>query len=221
MDLERLFLNWKENAGMFWLWLGIALFLLNLFVVGPLRWEFAYGLTYALGFMAIGLVLSHTDKQGDEATVLGSIFAALIGALAVLVEMTGGTFLAAASGAVISSILFVAVLIFEAGIFGKWGRQSSVKYVTLGAILLWFLWPLPYFWMRYSTYHLPIPTETILYHGGIMLLAFIDLITVAGLVKFDKEDNVRSGLRALFFAVAIIGALLTVGVLGWGLTLAP
>jgi len=211
MDLRKLFIDWK-STGTFWLWLGIVAFLLDLLVVGVSRWEFPYGLTYALGFIAIGIVLSHTDRGKDEATVFGSFSAMLIGLIAVLVEITGGTFLGAMSGAVISVFLFIVVLVAELGHLGK--RLPQAKYATIAVFGAWVIWTLVYLIGRFTlSYLLNLPT--IMYHGGIMVLAFVDGITFLGAWKFKYREETR----LLFFVVALLGLVLTVGVLGWGLQL--
>lgn len=201
-----MFFDWK-STGTFWLWLGIIAFLLNLFWIGASRFEFPYGLTYALGFIAIGIVLSHTDKGKDEATIFGSFAAMLIGIIAVLVEVLG-----AMSSAVLSVLLFIVVLAAEFGHLGK--RLPQAKYATIAVFGAWFIWPVMYFYGRFVG-ALPLNLNTVMYHGGIMLLALIDAITFLGAWKFKYRDE----SRLLFFAIAALGMLLTVAVLGWGLQL--
>lgn len=208
MDIE---LTNIKNLGTVWLWLGIVVLLLDLFVVGMANSAFANGLLYAFGFLAVGIMLS-SEKGG----VLGGISAGLIGLLAVLIEATQGGFLAAGSGAVLSVILFLAVLLNEMGYLEVAGQTTYAKYATLMAFAVWFLWPLTYFYNRW-TGGLPITLETMLYPGGIMLLAALDLFTFVGAVKFKQYHT----LRAIFAALAILGAVLLTVVLGWGLTLAP
>jgi hypothetical protein len=207
-----MFLDWK-STGTFWLWLGIIELLLDSFWIGPSRFEFPYGLTYGFGFIAIGIVLSHTDRGKDEATVFGSLAAVLIGLIAVLVDATSGSgFLGAVTGAVLSTFLFFVVLAAELGHLGK--RLPQAKYATIAVFIAWFFWPVMYFYGRLM-YAFPLNLETTMYHGGIMILALIDAITFLGAWKFKQRDT----LRALFFTVAVIGVLLTVGWLGWGLGL--
>jgi len=202
--------NYK-NPGTVWLWLGLVVLLLDIFAVGMARWEFTYGLVYALGFLAVGIMLS-SDRGG----VIGGVCAGLIGLFAVLMEASAGGFLAGASGAVLSFVLFLAVLLNEMG-YLEWGGQTSyAKYATLIAFAAWFTWTLLYFYQHW-VHALPIGLETILYHGGIMLLAALDLATFAGAVKFKEYHTVR----LLFALMAIFGAVLLTTVLGWGLTLAP
>jgi len=198
-----------KNPGTVWLWLGLAVLLLDLFAVGAARWEFSYGLVYAFGFLAVGMMLS-SERGG----VIGGVCAGLIGLLAVLMEASGGGALAASSGAVLSVVLFFAVLLDEMG-YLEWGRQTSyARYATLIAFAAWFLWTLTYFYNRWI-HTLPVTWETALYHGGIMLLAGLDLVTFVGTVKFEYYHL----LRVLFAVCAIIGAALLTTVLGWGLTL--
>jgi len=202
--------NYK-NLGTVWLWLGIVVLLLDVLAVGVARWEFSYGLVYGLGFLAVGLMLS-SEKGG----VLGGICAGLIGLFAVLMEATWGGPSAAASNAVFSFVLFLIVLLNEMGYLNWGGQTSYAKYATMVSFAAWFVWPLLYFYQRWA-HALPVPLETMLYHGGIMLLAGLDLITFAGSIKFNGYHE----LRVLFALMAIVGAVLLTTVLGWGLTLVP
>ncbi|MEM3622813.1 MAG: hypothetical protein QXR76_03465 [Candidatus Bathyarchaeia archaeon] len=200
-----------KNLGTVWLWLGIAVLLLDFVAVGVSRWEFSYGLMYGLGFLAVGVMLS-SEKGG----LIGGVCAGLIGLFAVLVEASGGTFLAATSGAVLSVVLFFLVVANETGYIEWGGKTEYAKYATLMAFAVWFIWPLTYFYNRWL-YSTPVTFETILYHGGIMLLAGLDLLTFIGAVKFKEYHTVR----ALFALMAVFGAVLLTTVLGWGLTLKP
>jgi hypothetical protein len=131
-------------------------------------------------------------------------------------EASAGGFLAGASGAVLSVVLFLCVLLNEMG-YLEWGGQTSyAKYATMVSFAVWFIWPLLYFYQRW-VHVAPITLETVLYHGGIMLLSALDFITFVGAVKFKEYHT----LRVLFALMAILGAVLLTTVLGWGLTLAP
>jgi hypothetical protein len=185
--------------------------LLDVLAVGVARWEFSYGLVYGLGFLAVGLMLS-SEKGG----VLGGICAGLIGLLVVLMQASATSFLAGVPSVVLSFILFLAVLLDEMGFLGWGGQTSYAKYATMVSFAAWFIWPLLYFYQRWAL-ALPVPLETILYHGGIMLLAGLDLITFVGSIKFEWYHE----LRAFFALMAIVGAVLLTTVLGWGLTLQP
>ena len=46
-----------EKEGTLWLLLGALLFLLDIIVVGVNRWEFPYGLVYAIGAILLTVVL--------------------------------------------------------------------------------------------------------------------------------------------------------------------
>ena len=210
MSMEIELTNYK-NLGTVWIWLGIVTLLLNFAVVGITSWAFCWGLPLSLGFLAVGMILS-SEKGG----LLAGVCAGLIGLLAVLMDATGGQFLAATSTAVFSVILFALVLLNEFGYVELGGKSPYAKYATLVALAAWFLWPLIYFYQRVM-HAMPLPMETLLYHGGLMLLAGLDFITFLGLIKFKQYH----ALRAVFAVGAILGAVLLTVVLGWGLTLAP
>ena len=207
--------NYK-NLGTVWLWLGIAVLVLNFAVVGMASSGFWYGLVYGLGFLAVGLVLS-AGKGG----VLGGVCAGLIGLIAVFNDATLSQYIAVPPTAIFSVILFALVLANELGYVGWGGNHEYAKYATLSAFAAWFLWPLIYFYQRWTlgpAYYgvtNQLPLETLLYHGGIMLLAGLDFITVLGAVKFKQYHT----LRAVFVALAILGAVLVTMELGWPLTL--
>lgn len=198
-----------KNLGTVWLWLGIITLILNFAFVGVSRWEFPYGVVYSLGFLAVGIILS-----SKEAGLISAVCASLIGVFAFLIQATLAYYTIAIAYAVISVILFLLVLILS---YFEWGEQASyAKYATLAACTMWLLYPLTYFYQR-LTLHMLLPYETIMFHGGIMLLAGVELFTFLGAVKFKGYSTVRTGLAG----IAILGAVLLTAVLGWGLLLAP
>jgi hypothetical protein len=199
-----------KNLGTVWLWLGIVVLMLNFVFVGATGWAFAYGLVYGLGFLAVGIMLS-----SDKGMLIGGVCAGLIGLSAVLMS-SGTEFLSPWSTAILSVILFAVVVASEMGYLEWGGKSEYAKYATLVAFAAWMLWPLNYFYLR-VTNAMPLPMETLLYHGGIMLLAGLDFITFLGLIKFKQYHM----LRMLFAVAAILGAVLLTMVLGWGLALAP
>jgi len=204
-----------KNLGTVWLWLGIAVLVLNFAVVGVANSAFWYGLVYGLGFLAVGIVLS------AKASALAAVCAGLIGLIAVFNDATLSQYIAIPPTAIFSVVLFALVLASEFGYVGWGGKSESAKYATLAAFAAWFLWPLIYFYQRWTlgpAYYgvtNQLPLETLLYHGGIMLLAGLDFITVLGAVKFKQYHT----LRAVFVALAILGAVLVTMELGWSLTL--
>ncbi|RLI43681.1 hypothetical protein DRO59_00320 [Candidatus Bathyarchaeota archaeon] len=207
MDLGKMLSDWKGNLGTLWLWLGIVTLLLNIGVVGVESWTFAYGLLYSLGFLAVGLVLSK-----EEPGLLASTFAAIIGVLAVWVQLGLAGQAEASTIGTVSVLMFLVFLACEMVEVG--GRAPYARYAVLAALLAWFLFPASYFYQR-ITLGMPLPAATILYHGGIMLLALLDFITFLGAVDFEQREN----LRLLFAFLAIIGAFWLTAVLGWGLQL--
>ncbi|MCJ7424728.1 hypothetical protein MUP01_10750 [Candidatus Bathyarchaeota archaeon] len=211
MNLGKVLTDWKGNLGTLWLWIGAALLLLNLFVVGIASWAFWYGLTYSLGWIGLGIVLSVAKPR-----VLGAVCAALGGALAVVLSLQALAFITSQMAAGLSVVLFAGVILSESNMLKFGGCRSEAKYVTLLAFGSSALFGLLYFYNRLTS-GLPLNYETVMYHGGIMLLAGFDFVTVLGAVKFGASSKIRLVLAV----AAIFGAVLVTGVLGWGLTLTP
>jgi len=198
-----------EKEGTIWLLLGTMLFLLDIIVVGFSRWEFPYGLVYALGAIGVGLVMN-----SDKPSLLGAVCAAINGALAAWIQIELTSFATAQIYAIISVFLLLFVILCELEYLAIGGKTKSAKYIVMVALLAWFLFPATYFLQRIRL-GMPLPTETILYHGGIMLLAFVDFLAMLGVTSF-KETK---ALRWILAFLAIIGAILLTAVLGWGLQL--
>jgi len=211
MDLRKVLTDWKGNVGTLWLWVGVALLLLNVFVVGIARWEFWYGLTYCLGWIGLGVVLS-VGKPG----LLGAVCAALGGVLAVVLNLQALSFITSQMTTGLSVVLFAGVVLSESDVLKFGGRRPEAKYLTLLAFGSSALFGLLYFY-NFLTLGLPLTYQTVMYHGGIMMLAGFDFVTVLGAVKFGASSKIR----LLLAAVTIFGAVLLTGVLGWGLTLTP
>ena len=198
-----------EKEGTIWLLLGAMLFLLDILVVGVSRWEFPYGLVYALGAIGVGLVMN-----SDKPSLLGAVCAAINGALAAWIQIELTSYAVAQTYAVISVFLLIFVILSELEYLTIGGKTKSAKYIVMVALLAWFLFPAIYFLQRLRL-NMPLPAETILYHGGIMLLAFVDFLAMLGLVSFKQTNTIRWILAC----IAMIGAILLTAVLGWGLRL--
>jgi len=198
-----------ENQGSIWIWIGIAAILINLVFVGTSRWEFAYGVIYAFGFLTLGLALSMEDKG-----MIASASAAIIALLAFILQVTSISIETVKIYAVVSGFLFAAALYVA---FLKQDiTEDYADYTLTAALALWVLYALAYFANRLMR-GWALPLETVLFHGGILLLASMDLLDV-GLDVDMKSYNVA---RLAFGAIAIIGMLLVTATLGWGLTLLP
>jgi len=202
--------NWKNNAGTVWLWIGITLLACNFAFVGMARWEFTYGLVYSLGFIALGAVLTIRNP-----TMLGGITAGLIGLIAVALTMNLLAMLTPTIAMMLAIVLFAAFVLAESKIIPHGGTPPAAKYAVMLALGAEVLFPFLYFYGRLFVSNLPLPMETIAYHGGIMLLAGMDFFTGIGAVKFKY----RNELRIVFALMTIIGALLLTGVKHWGLNL--
>jgi len=199
-----------EKEGTLWLILGAMLLILDIVVVGLNRWEFPYGLVYAIGAIGVGLVMN-----SDRPSLLAAVCAAVNGALAAWIQVELTYYTVAQTYAVISVFLLLFVVLSEAGYLIVGGKTGSAKYIVMVALLAWFLFPATYFLQRIRL-GMPLPTETILYHGGIMLLAFVDFLAMLGVTSFKETKT----LRWILAFLAIIGAILLTAVLGWGLRLA-
>jgi len=198
----------EEKPGTLWIILGVITFLLNLIAVGIERWEFPYGMVYALGFLAVGLTLNIA-----EPSLITALSSTIIGMLATWIQISLAYYTEAQTYAAISmALLFIAIL----GELFSLIRTPTAKYAAIASLLSWFLFPATYFYQR-ITLNMPLPIETILYHGGVMLLSLIDAIALMGALKFEQTKEIR-----LITAIAaIIGATLLTVVLGWGLQIYP
>jgi len=179
------------------------------------RWEFAYAIPYILGFASVAIVLS-----SDEPELIAAMCAALIGLTSVAIsEPISG--LLASSAAWISGVLFAILLLNEFGVFKEYSPYSTktAKYLVLVSFLAWFFWALNYFISRIIYWPTPtagLPFETVLNHGGIMLLALNEALALLG-IKYKNQEVVS----VIFALIAILGAFLLVTQLGWGLHLLP
>jgi len=192
--------TWKENYGIQWLVIGVFVGLLNMALLG--RWEFFYAIPYAEGFIGLGAILIR-----KEAGMVGSASVAFLGMLSVLVS-TGmiDPFTVSLAG--------VVLLVLAALNIGP--KTSVAKYLTLAALGAWTVWAFVYFIDRIQ-YGLPIPFETLLYHGGVFGLSGFDFVTMLGHWKGRGTFVVRTA-----FAIAIIiGAIMLVGLRHWGLQAMP
>ena len=198
-----------EKEGTLWLLLGALLFLLDIIVVGINRWEFPYGLVYAIGAIGVGIVMN-----SDRPSLLGAACAAINGALATWIQIELTYYTVAQTYAVISVFLLLFVILCELEYLAIGGKTKSAKYIVMVALLAWFLFPATYFLQRIRL-GMPLPAATILYHGGIMALAFVDFLAMLGVTSFRETKT----LRWVLAFITIIGAILLTVVLGWGLQL--
>lgn len=205
--------DWKDKdkkgkVGTIWLWFGSVLLLLSFLFRDP-SW-FPNGILYALGALSVGLILSD-----EKPSIIASLLAVFTVLLAVPFQLPYDT-LSITSAVVLAVIMFVGILLLEFEVLKFGGYAGFAKYATMGALSIWALWPALYFYTRF-TQDWAIPLETMLYHGGIMVLAGLDLVTLLGALKFNRLKE----LRVLLVLVAIVGAVLLTGSLGWGLQLSP
>lgn len=206
-------MDYKHNIGTLWIWIGAILLLLDILVVngGPAAWSVYYGLTYALGWLAIGIILSIAKP-----TVLGALCATFAGLFAVALNFSilpAYVTQQMAFGA--TAVLFIAILLFESHTIKIGKQQGEAKYLTFIALGTAALWGFLYLYNRITSGGtLPLNVQTVLYHGGIMLLAGFDVVTLLHTGKSAWK------IRLILAAIAILGALLVTWQLGWGLTLA-
>ncbi|MGB9774729.1 MAG: hypothetical protein ACPL4I_12040 [Bacteroidota bacterium] len=179
------------------------------------RWEIWYAVPYILGFASVAFVLTE-----EKPKLVTSLCAALIGVLSVVASgysSTGalgpGQIVQTQSIAVITVVLFAVLLVSEFGFIDIGGKSSATRYLVLAAFLAWAIWAFDYFRLR-MLYGLPIPLETVLNHGSIMLLGVNEALKMVG-VKYEYQDE----LSVLFALAACLGAVLLVASLGWGLGL--
>jgi len=185
-----------------WLALGFVYLAINFLVTGTARFEFMYGLLYAISFICIALVLG-AKKPG----LLSGLVVATVGTLTVFVQMITFNMMFAVGLAV------VALIVLLADIFGaiKWKSTQGVQYLTFVPFFLTFAWTAYYFYGRF-TGGLPLPPATILNHAGIALLSLDSILRVAGAHK-------KVWLSYIALIAIVFGALWLTAGLGWGLQL--
>ena len=185
-----------------WLVLGLVYLAIDVLITGSARFEFMYGLLYAISFVCIALVLG-SQKPG----LLSGLMVAVVGTLAVFVQMISFDMMFAVG------LALVALIVLLADIFGliKWKSTQGVQYLTFVPFFLTLAWTVYYFYGRF-TGGLPLIPATILNHGGIALLAFDGILRVSGASK-------KEWLTYIALVAAIFGALWLTAGMGWGLQL--
>ena len=203
MDFEKM-LDFK-GAGK-WTLLAATYFLLSLgFLFG--RWEFYYGMLYAVAFASIAIVLSDPKPR-----LIESLCAAAAGVLSVIAS--GYANVEAVQGMlVLDFILFAFMFMDDQMMLTKPSR--NLKYLAVAAMLAMGFWAFDYFRLRLTS-GAPLPLATILNHGGVMLLSLNEALKMAG-AKYEYQEEVS----VVSVAAAIIGAILLVVVEGWGLAIMP
>jgi len=185
-----------------WMVLGLVYLAIDFLITGTARFEFMYGLLYAISFVCIALVLGST-KPG----LLSGLMVAMVGTLTVFVQMITFNMMLAVG------LALVALIVLLADIFGaiKWKSTQGVQYLTFVPFFLTLAWTVYYFYGRF-TGGLPLPPATILNHAGIALLAFDGILRVSGASK-------KEWLTYIALIAAIFGALWLTAGMGWGLQL--
>lgn len=206
-----------ENIAFPWAVLGVVYLLLNFLVVGADRWEFPYGIIYALGFLSIAIVLN-SSRPGFIAAICATITALLgvfISTLSLFVP--GASIDAWLNGLMmLNGMFFIVAVLNELGYLEIGVNRPANKYYIMAPLAGWFLWGLMYFYARFtsgSTLNIP----TILNHAGIMLLALFTMLrlTGGGGIRKSTMHNVVLALTA----ISVLGAFIMTAVLGWGLQL--
>jgi hypothetical protein len=207
-------INPKSDAFL-WLFMGTLYLLLNFFVVGVGDYAFPFGLLYALGFLAVAIILAQ-----KQVGLLSGFMAALIGLLSVFTSLVLTD--TAWFGAIMGIVCFGVLMADELKLLTFGDESKVIKYMMFAPFLMWFVWAASYFGARLS-WGWPLPLATIVNHGGVLLLSFYYILWLAGAVKdkYRRGDSMRYivYLKWVGFAMAVGGALwLTVG-MGWGLQL--
>lgn len=215
MNLGKMLKDWHGHLGTLWIWIGIALLLVNIFIVGIGSWEFWYGLTYCLGWIGLGIVLA--IPKARVLSALCATLGAFLGVMLVLQPWGYATSITAEIAAGLSVLLFAGVVLSESNVVKFGGYHSEAKYITLLALGASTLFGCVYLYNRITFGWAPFNYQTVMYLGGITLLSGFDFVTVLGAVKVGAASKIRLGLAAM----AVFGAILLTGVLGWGLTLTP
>lgn len=189
-----------------WAVLGLIYLLLDIFVIGVARYEFPYGMAYAVSFLSIAFLLA--TKKADMVTGL------IVGAVGVVVFIIQGAVIALSNSDIwimmILSFLGLGVILLREMNVLKFKSKPQFKYMTLIPFFLMLSWAGIYFGGRLALL-MQLPIATIVNHGGIGILSIYGLLSISG---YKKEWLMYIGLLA-----TAIGALwLTIG-MGWGLQL--
>ena len=169
------------------------------------RWEWWYGVAYALSFMTVALVTASTTP--GTITMLAAVANPF---LSMYMSLQG---ISPEFGCGIIAMLFIAALLNEKGIIEWRGRQVGGWWVAALAYIAWFLFALSYFLARLQ-HGWPLNLETILNHGGLLVWSLMETINLMG-----KTNQQTYMLTLLSWAATIIGAIMLVLVAGWGLAL--
>lgn len=198
-------LDYRTPAGRAFI-LGVAYMVLT---VGWLtgRWEWWYGVAYALSFVTVGLLMA--SPAPGAITMLAAVANPF---LSMYMSLQG---ISPEFGCGIIAMLFIAALLNEKGMIEWRGRKLGGWWVATLAYIAWFLFALSYFLARIQ-HGWPLNLETILNHGGLLLWSLMETISLMG-----KTNQQTHTLTLLSWAATIIGAVMLVLVAGWGLALIP
>lgn len=202
--------QWKDytSKAFPWVLIGAVMLLFNFIIITPSRWEFPYGIAYAIASFAIA-ILQSSKAPG----VLAGLFTALIGGLTIFVSLGG---FSANVGMWLGGFLFLGILANEYGLIEWKGRSVNIKTLVAIPFVMWLIWGLTYFGARVTDprgIFAQLPLQTILYHGGFMALSFWELLRVIGV---EIKNHWKVSLALTF--ITILGMFLTVA-MGWGLAL--
>lgn len=218
IDWIGLFIKYDKPA---FLYASLAAIYLaaNFLVQGITHVAFTYTMVYALAFLLIGIAIQKVSSGKS----MGVVFALMTLFLGILTKITSAGYIDANSGMWLGIVFFVLALLNEYGIIETKQKINS-RYCLIGALGGIFLFGLLYIVSRLGYFPVgptftywtgPLPMETLLNHGGITLLAGIDMLIIFGISKWDKMKL----WRWIFWGVAVIGALWMLSV-NFGLTLA-
>jgi hypothetical protein len=222
MEIKKILTDFKNNTGTVWIWIGLALLLLNLLVWyqnNPSNnWTIYYGFAYSFGWLAVGFILSM-----KKPTIWGALCASFAGLFAVVLNLSALSFITDQLAAGATIVLFFVVLVIESGVMKIGKPEADSKYITMMALGASALWGIVYLYDRISgnggLTPQNLPFQAIMYHGAIPLLAGLDVLT---LLRTSGHKNIWK-IRVTLAFVAIVGALLLTQGIGlnvpWGLTL--
>lgn len=192
---------------------GIAVLLINLLLVGWTRWEFMYAIPYGLALVALSLVI-----VSNKPDILSGLIST---ALTVMVIFTSIGLLNATWSALISFILFVALILNILKVF-KYKTNTSVRWITTASMVFLIIWIAIYFAGRLTNqFAEPLNLATIIYHFGVVVISGIGIPMIA--VSDRKKHKIATMISIVGLAMIVLGALWLAappGIgYGWGLNL--
>jgi hypothetical protein len=202
-------LSWK-NQHTLWLLLGGIFALIAYFIVTPTKPGFSTGIIYALSAITIGEMLYINAAAGKkQPNIWAMVIGAIVGSMPVIISLT--TF-DSNTALWISVVGIIAVYVLNEqdgfGIDVLGIRDPQAGLLAVVPMFIWVLFSLV--WLK-SNMTVLLWQNTV-YHVGLLLFAGYSALRFLGVGVEDNEKTQK--YSAYLLALAVIGALLTLNMLG-------